>query len=141
MSRSFLKWAGGKYRVAVLLEEIIQNSPPFDIRWTVDSRERYHEPFLGSASMYLHLHKKGLIKTRKPSYLSDLNHILICTMNVVSNANNIPLLLEKLSELQRLYPMDKPHPNPRGQSKEKREKRLFYRMRIKMNKLAKKYLI
>jgi len=34
--------------------------------------------------------------------------------------------------------MDKPHPNPRGQSKEKREKRLFYRMRKKINKLAKK---
>jgi len=137
MARSFLKWAGGKYRVAFVLAKIIQESPPFDIRWTVDSGERYHEPFLGSAAMYLYLYDEGFINTKKMSYLSDLNPILICTMNVVSDDDNLDALLSKLSKLQRLYPTDKPHPNPRGQSKKTREKRLFYRMRKKMNKLVK----
>ena len=137
MPRSFLKWAGGKYKVADSLEKIIHDKPPFGICWQVRQGERYHEPFLGSGSMYLYLSDKGIIETKKNSFLSDLNPVLICTMDVVSKRDNFPSLFNKLSEFQRLYPLDKPHPNPRRQSKEIREKRLFYRMREKINQMAK----
>ena len=92
MTRSFLKWAGGKHRVAKALEKIIFDDPPFGISWKVMTGERYHEPFLGSGSMYFRLCEVGMINSRKKSFLSDLNPILISTMQTVSKAENIPAL-------------------------------------------------
>ena len=54
-TRSFLKWAGGKHRVARDLIEIIENDPPHGINWCVQDDESYHEPMLGSGSMYFQL--------------------------------------------------------------------------------------
>ena len=134
--RSFLKWAGGKHRVASSINEIITDSPPLGIDWRIRPGERYHEPFLGSGSMYFSLREMGIIKTKKYSFLSDINPILIRTMQVVRDENCVPQLLDRLRDLQRKYPLDLPHPNPRGQQKSIREERLFYRMRKKMNDLA-----
>ena len=137
MTRSFLKWAGGKHRVADALFEVIQNKNPHGISWSVSAGQRYLEPMLGSGSMYLRLKSNGFINTRKKAFLSDINSITISTMQVVSSLQHLEKLIPKLRELQDKYPLDLPHPNPRNQEYEIRENRMFYRKRTRLNTLSK----
>mgnify|MGYP002038571851 FL=1 len=103
---------------------------PYDIRWDVSAGQRYHEPMLGSGSMFLKLKSCGFIKTRKKAFLSDINSIIISTMKVVSSKKYLAELIPMLRELQDKYPLDLPHPNPRNQDKKVREKRMFYKKEI-----------
>jgi DNA adenine methylase len=135
MSRSFLKWAGGKHKVADALLELIERCKPHGIRWNVQHGERYHEPMLGSGSMFFSLKGADFIDTRKKSFLSDINSIVISTMKVVSS-NHLPELISQLRELQKQYPLDLPHPNPRNQTKNNREKRMYYVKRKRLNLLS-----
>ena len=137
MTRSFLKWAGGKHRVADALLNVIMERKPFDIEWNVNPGERYHEPMLGSGSMFLKLKSADFINTRKKSFLSDINSIIISTMQTVASKNYLPKLILQLKDLQERYPSDLPHPNPRNQDRETREKRMFYKKRERMNVLSK----
>lgn len=139
MSRSFLKWAGGKHKVADSLLKLVREKRPHEIDWSVCHGQRYHEPMLGSGSMYFRLKDSGFIDTRKLSYLSDINEILITAMETVRDKNSLPDLKDELGELQRLYPLDLPHPNPRNQSKSQRERRMFYRKRRELNQLLKNF--
>lgn len=134
--RPFLKWAGGKHRVVNELTQIVSNNPPLSIDWSVVSGQRYHEPFLGSGAMFFGLRSNGMIKTQKKSNLNDINGILINCMKVVSDTSKLDKLLKKLSNLQTKYA--KEERNPRGQTKEVREARMYYRNRRKMNTLSKK---
>ena len=136
MTRSFLKWAGGKHRVADALLNVIKEKKPFDIEWNVNPGERYHEPMLGSGSMFFKLKSADFINTRKKSFLSDINSIIISTMQTVASNNSLPKLILQLKELQERYPLDLPHPNPRNQKKEKRENRMFYKNRKRLNELS-----
>jgi DNA adenine methylase len=136
MTRSFLKWAGGKHRVADALLNVIKEKKPFDIEWNVNPGERYHEPMLGSGSMFFKLKSAGFINTRKKSFLSDINFIIISTMQTVASNNSLPKLILQVKELQEQYPLDLPHPNPRNQTKEKRENRMFYKKRKRLNELS-----
>jgi len=136
MTRSFLKWAGGKYKVADALLELIEKEKPHGIRWNVESSERYHEPMLGSGSMFFRLKHSNFINTRKKSFLSDINGIIISTMKTVSSKNHLSKLIDELSELQELYPLDLPHPNPRNQTKPHRENRMYYVKRKRLNELS-----
>ena len=137
MTRSFLKWAGGKYRVADALLDVIGKNKPHGIRWNVEPGERYHEPMLGSSSMFFRLKESDFINTRKKSFLSDINGIVILTMKIVSSNKHLPKLIDQLRELQELYPLDLPHPNPRNQTKMQREKRMYYVKRRRLNELSK----
>lgn len=136
MTRSFLKWAGGKHRVADALLNVIKEKKPFDIEWNVNPGERYHEPMLGSGSMFFKLKSADFINTRKKSFLSDINSIIISTMQTVASNNSLPKLILQLKGLQEKYPLDLPHPNPRNQTKEKRENRMFYKNRKRLNELS-----
>ena len=138
MTRSFLKWAGGKHRVADALIEIVSNSPPFNIRWDVREGERYHEPMLGSGSMFFRLSGNDFFHTRRRAQLGDVNHILICAMTTISDKKNMLAIIHQLTNFQTEYPLDKPHPNPRGQEKSVRQKRMFYLKRNRLNELSKK---
>lgn len=138
MTRSFLKWAGGKHRVASALLKVIQEKKPHGISWNVGVGQRYHEPMLGSGSMYLRLKSNDFINTRKKAFLSDINSIIISTMQVVSSHQHLEKLIPMLKKLQENYPLDLPHPNPRNQEDEIRENRMFYRKRTRLNTLSKK---
>ena len=137
MTRSFLKWAGGKNKVANVLQRIIDEKNPHYIRWNVEHGERYHEPMLGSGSMFFQLKKSGFINTEKKPFLSDINGIIINTMKVVSSKKILPKLILELRKLEKSYPLDLPHPNPRNQSKVQREKRMYYKKRKRLNALSK----
>ena len=129
--RPFLKWAGGKHRVA---EKLIQITALEDINgthWSVNQGERYHEPFLGSGAMYFALKKKKIIKTKKQSYLSDLNHILINCMNVVKDQMLLEELMLNLSLWQKKY--GELGPVKKNSSKETREKGMYYKKRVELN--------
>ncbi|VFJ13688.1 DNA adenine methylase [Candidatus Nitrosocosmicus franklandus] len=84
---SFLKWAGGKKRLVVLLDKL-----------TPSNIERYYEPFLGGGAFFFYL-----IQTRKPfkAFLSDSNPQLINTYRVVKN--NVKELIEILQDHQEKY--------------------------------------
>ncbi|MBI9035803.1 MAG: DNA adenine methylase, partial [Bacteroidales bacterium] len=62
--KPFLRWAGGKR----WLTKSISNFLPKEIH-------NYHEPFLGGASIFLHLKSNNLLTG--DSYLSDSNEELI----------------------------------------------------------------
>ena len=136
-TRSFLKWAGGKKRVARDLIEIIETKPPHGINWFVKDDESYHEPMLGSGSMYFQLIENGIIQNQK-SVLGDINKPIIYAMKVLSEKENISPLIVLLSNLQEKYPKNKPHPNPRNQDKDVRNRRMYYKKRRRLNRLIKR---
>ena len=84
---SFLKWAGGKKRLVLLLDKL-----------TPSSIDRYFEPFLGGGAFFFYL-----IQTRKPfkAFLSDSNPQLINTYRVVRD--NVKELIEILTDHQEKY--------------------------------------
>jgi DNA adenine methylase len=85
--KPFLRWAGSKVR---LLEEISRFIPKH--------YNNYHEPFLGSASVFLK------IKPSQKAYLYDLNENLINTyIQVRDNVDEIIRALKKLKNNEEDY--------------------------------------
>lgn len=80
--KPFLRWAGGKRWFLKHLDTIAPNI----------SFNNYHEPFLGSAALFLFLKPKNI------SYLSDLNSELIETYNAVKE--NVYKVIEELRKLK-----------------------------------------
>jgi site-specific DNA-adenine methylase len=72
--RPFVKWAGGKGQLLPELDKMIPSQ-----------FNRYFEPFLGGAAMFLHLASKNMISA---AYLSDTNEELIKTYMVVLTISN-----------------------------------------------------
>ena len=69
--KPFIKWAGGKYRLA---DKLIQYLPSkFD-----SSRNTYIEPMVGSGGFFFK-------HAPKQAYLSDINENLINTYNIIKN--------------------------------------------------------
>jgi len=69
----FIKWVGGK---RALLEQILPLLPK--------KFNNYYEPFIGGGAVFFELYSNGLLKDRK-IVISDINHDLINTYNVVKN--------------------------------------------------------
>jgi len=131
IARPFLKWAGGKHRVVSELLKITNEFSPLGCDWTVGVGSRYHEPFLGSGAMYFGMKDKGVISTRKNSYLSDLNPALINVMQVVSDAQLLESLIRILGNWQDQY--GKKGPVPKNSSQVLRDKGMYYKKRRQMN--------
>jgi DNA adenine methylase len=83
--RPFLRWAGGKSWLTKNISKFI----PFKIN-------NYHEPFLGSAAIFIHLKNNNLISGH--SYLSDTNHDLIIAYKVIQS--NVTELISKLKKFE-----------------------------------------
>ena len=83
----FVKWAGGKGQLLSELDKLI----PIQFN-------RYFEPFLGGAAMFLHLASKNMISI---SYLSDTNEELIKAFKVVRD--RVRELIEVLNQHQKEY--------------------------------------
>ena len=90
----FLRWAGGKRKLANLLVSCI----PEDF-WA--SEKRFFEPFVGGGSVMLHLGDPGTANYVSGSRLSinDMNPDLICTYLVIQN--RVEDLIVKLEDLSR----------------------------------------
>lgn len=69
-ARPFIKWAGGKGQ---LIPELSRRLPP--------GFRRYHEPFVGGAALFFHMHGAG--RLRHGAVLSDYNRELIDCYEVV----------------------------------------------------------
>jgi DNA adenine methylase len=82
-ARPFIKWAGGKTQ---LLPALMRHIPA--------QFRCYHEPFIGSAALFLYLEGKGHI--RHGAVLSDANPALIELYTVVRD--NVSALIEALQE-------------------------------------------
>jgi DNA adenine methylase len=83
----FVKWAGGKGQLLSELDKLI----PIQFN-------RYFEPFLGGAAMFIHLASKNMISI---AYLSDTNQELIKAYKVVRDS--VGELIEVLNQHQREY--------------------------------------
>ena len=98
--KPFLRWAGGKR----WLTKSFTNYLPTRFR-------NYHEPFLGGASIFLHLKSNGLINGK--SYLSDFNPDLINCYEQIQNQ-----VEDVISELKNLKNTQKDYYKIRGQKPE-----------------------
>src|SRR5215831_144896 len=83
----FVKWAGGKGQLLSELDKMIPGQ-----------LNRYFEPFLGGAAMFIHLASRNMIST---AYLSDTNEELIKAFKVVRDS--VGELIEFLNQHQREY--------------------------------------
>ena len=132
---SFLKWAGGKRKMMSHFCSAIESLEQFGQRWNVNQNEQYHEPFMGSAAVYLGLKKSQIIHSDAKSFLSDLNQVLVITMKEVQSKRlaDLKIILEQfrteyMSEIDSIG-------FPKGISKNQREKRYYYLKRNRMNEL------
>lgn len=87
MAKPFLKWAGGKGRLAPLIAE----RAPKRIA-------RYHEPFLGGGAVFFALQERGLVGE---SSLADRNADLMATYEAVRD--DVEGVIAALGELSRRY--------------------------------------
>lgn len=78
--KPYLRWAGGKTWLKKHIDNFVK----------IDDFSNYHEPFLGSASIYFHLNP------RNDSYLSDINSKLINTYIAIKDD-----LTKVISELKK----------------------------------------
>lgn len=131
LASPFLKWAGGKHRVAAELIDITNTIRPLNTDWNVTPGSRYIEPFLGSGAMYFALKDSGLIQTKHHSFLSDLNPALINAMQVVKDSDLLSELVPKLEKWQQDYansgPVEKHMPDSI------RQKGMYYKKRSELN--------
>ena len=87
MAKPFLKWAGGKGKLAPL---IIERAP--------ERIARYHEPFLGGGAVFFALQEAGLVREAS---LADSNADLMATYTAVRD--DVGGVLAALGELSEEY--------------------------------------
>ena len=87
MAKPFLKWAGGKGKLA---PRIVERAP--------ERINRYHEPFLGGGAVFFALHEAGLVGE---AALADGNAELIGTYQAVRD--DVEGVISALGELSRQY--------------------------------------
>jgi len=89
-AKPFVKWAGGKYKLANDLKKLIHKE--FDI-----TKNTYFEPMVGSGGFYFNFAPHN-------AYLSDINQNLIATYNSIKT--DVKALIKKLEEHQKNHNKD-----------------------------------
>lgn len=117
MSKPFLKWAGGKRKLA----ETIVNLLPKEIN-------TYFEPFLGGGAIFFELAKQNRFKKAK---ISDINEELVVTYKAVRDnvdgvIENIEKLLAKGINSENYYSVRAIHPWQMRENPEKIAARMIY---------------
>lgn len=74
---------------------------PNSQNWTVERNQNYFEPFLGSATVYLGFKRLGLIDSDSQCHLSDINSLLVLTMNTIQKKAECELVIDELYEMER----------------------------------------
>jgi DNA adenine methylase len=87
MAQPFVKWAGGKAKLAPLIAESLPATP-----------NRYFEPFAGGGAVYFELESRGLLHEAN---LNDLNGALTEAYTVVRD--QVEPLIAALRPISRLY--------------------------------------
>lgn len=90
MSKPFVKWAGGKFRLAEQLIPFIPKS--FD-----SSINKYIEPMVGSGGFFFKYAPNN-------AYLSDINNNLVITYNIIKN--DVKSLIKLLKKHKKLHSKD-----------------------------------
>lgn len=86
--KPFLKWAGGKRRIAHTITDLLNIGPS----------DPYFEVFTGGGAVFFHLRTKGHIG---PAYLSDVNAELVATYRAVRD--DVEELIALLSDYDELH--------------------------------------
>ena len=92
MAQPFVKWAGGKARLAPLIAECLPSAP-----------RRYFDPFAGGGAVFFALESRGLVRE---ATLNDLNGALTEAFTVVRD--DVEKLIDALRPISRLY-LEHPH--------------------------------
>ena len=132
LASPFLKWAGGKHRVATELIDIAKTTRPLNVDWNITPGSRYIEPFLGSGAMFFALKDSGFIETKHHSFLSDLNPALINTMQVVKDSDLLSELIPILEKWQHDYGIS--GPVEKNLPASIRERGMYYEKRRELNR-------
>ena len=90
MAKPFLKWAGGKGRLAPLIAERVRRESL--------AINRYHEPFLGGGAVFFALQEAGLISDAS---LADSNADLIATYRAIRD--DLDGVIDALGQHSRRY--------------------------------------
>ena len=98
-SKSFLKWAGGKSKLMSEITRIMSDEKPHGLEWNVKSGQNYFEPFMGSATVFLGFKGAGLIHPNSDVYLSDINDLLVLTMQTLQDSEGLSLVIDELKQM------------------------------------------
>lgn len=136
MVSPILKWPGGKFRLSRhVFDKIVEREEVYGEDWHVRTGQRYHEPFTGAGGMYLGLRKRGLLNSRKKTFLSDLSFHLSTTLEAIQGDSwtEVSGLLGEIKDdyLEAL----KTELEPRLRNGRPLEERFYYRKRKRFNEL------
>lgn len=133
--RSFLKWAGGKRKIIPYILEAIEDFNILGENWHLEPGQHYHEPFLGSGSVFFAFKQANIIPDECHSFLSDLNQVLTTTMKIVQSSN-ITKLKAQLEQLRSDYLEEiRQEGFPQGMTSDERNRRMYYQKRARLNQL------
>jgi len=133
--KSFLKWAGGKRKIIPYIIGGLEEFENLGTNWYLAPGQSYHEPFLGSGSVYFALKQANIIHEKSRSFLSDLNQVLTSTMKIVQSSS-ITELKGELEQLRTAY-LDEINRQgfPSEMTSDERNQRMYYQKRERMNQL------
>ena len=133
--RSFLKWAGGKRKIIPYILGGMEELSKLGENWHLEPGQHYHEPFLGSGSVFFAFKQANIIPQNSHSFLSDLNQVLTTTMESVQSPN-LTDLKNELEQLRAAYLEEiRQEGFPSGMSADERNQRMYYQKRARMNQL------
>jgi DNA adenine methylase len=133
---SYLKWAGGKFKVAhELLRMFTKTGRLSQEYWSVDSTQQYHEWFGGGLSMYFVLRKSGFIHHDAISHLNDFSEALINSARIIQTTSP-KTIFDQLEKLRLEYIKSLGGKEiPRKEKAEVRNKRFYYLRRKEFNRI------
>ena len=133
--RSFLKWAGGKRKIIPYILQGMEELGKLGEDWRLAPGQQYHEPFLGSGSVFFAFKQANIIPQQSHSFLSDLNQVLTTTMRTVQSPN-ITELKAELEQMRAAYLEEiRQDGFPSGMTADERNQRMYYQKRARMNQL------
>ena len=133
--RSFLKWAGGKRKIIPYILQGMEELGRLGENWRLEPGQHYHEPFLGSGSVFFAFKQANIIPQQSHSFLSDLNQVLTTTMRTVQ-LPNITELKAELEQMRAAYLEEiRQEGFPSGMTADERNQRMYYQKRARMNQL------
>ena len=134
VSSSYLKWAGGKSKVApILLEKFTKTGRLCREDWIVSDERCYHEWFSGSFSMYFALKERGFISNNAENHLNDFSQALINSARVIKKMTS-KTIFKQLEQLRTKYITSLGGKEiPRNETPSVRNKRYYYEIRKEFN--------
>lgn len=134
MIKPFLKWAGGKGKIA---KDIVQILEDHEKEWFPKGKQRYFEPFFGGGALCFYLISSNRIE-KEMARISDLEPSLVNCLKVLKNKNQRKKLISELMKLEKDYHAEQRKNGMIAENAEKRKERMYYKQREKLRIIQRK---